>query len=37
MKTTLCTGIGIAGAVLASFFGGWDAALSTLLIFMAVD
>ena len=37
MKNTLCTVIGLAGSWLASLFGGWDAALSTLLIFMAAD
>ncbi len=28
---------GIVGSVIASFFGGWDAALATLLIFMGID
>ena len=37
MKNMLCTVIGLAGSWLASLFGGWDAALSTLLIFMATD
>ena len=37
MKNMLCTVIGLAGSWLASLFGGWDAALSTLLIFMAAD
>lgn len=37
MKNMLCTAIGLVGSWLASLFGGWDAALSTLLIFMAVD
>lgn len=37
MKNILCTVIGLAGSWLASLFGGWDAALSTLLIFMAAD
>lgn len=37
MKNILCTVIGLAGSWLASLFGGWDTALSTLLIFMAVD
>ena len=29
--------IGIIGALVASLFGGWDTALVTLLIFMAID
>lgn len=37
MKTGICTAIGIAGSTIASFFGGWDAALTTLLIFMGID
>lgn len=37
MKNMLCTVVGIAGSWLASLFGGWDAALSTLLIFMGID
>lgn len=37
MKEKLCTVIGIAGSFIASLFGGWDAALVTLLIFMAID
>lgn len=37
MKEGLCTGIGIAGGFIASLFGGWDAALVTLLIFMLID
>ena len=37
MKNMLCTVVGLVGSWLASLFGGWDTALSTLLIFMAVD
>lgn len=37
MKEGICTGIGIVGGFIASLFGGWDAALITLIIFMAVD
>ena len=37
MKTSICTGIGIVGGFIASQFGGWDAALTTLIIFMCVD
>lgn len=28
---------GLIGSAFASFFGGWDSALTTLLIFMAID
>ena len=27
MKEGICTGIGVVGGVIASLFGGWDAAL----------
>lgn len=37
MKNAICTGIGVFGSLVASFFGGWTASLSTLLIFMAID
>ncbi len=37
MKTTILTMIGIIGGFFTSLFGGWDAALITLIIFMAVD
>jgi len=37
MKVEICTGIGAAGAAVASFFGGWNAGLSTLIFFMVVD
>ena len=37
IKEMICTGIGAVGGAIASAFGGWDAALVTLLIFMAVD
>ena len=37
MKNGICTAIGIVGSTIASFFGGFDAALITLLIFMGVD
>lgn len=37
MKDTICTSIGIIGGVIASLFGGWDTALQTLVIFMAID
>lgn len=37
MKNGICTAVGMFGSLVASFFGGWDASLSTLLIFMAID
>lgn len=37
MKTGILSMIGAIGGVIASAFGGWDAALSTLLIFMGID
>lgn len=37
MKEGICTAIGLAGSFIAALFGGWDAALVTLVIFMAVD
>ena len=37
LKTGICTIIGTAGSVVAALFGGWDAALQTLLIFMGID
>lgn len=37
MKETICTIAGIAGSFIAGMFGGWDASLATLLIFMGAD
>lgn len=37
MKQTICTVLGLIGSTIASFFGGWDAGLATLLIFMGID
>lgn len=37
MKNAICTAIGTVGSVVAGYFGGWDAALTTLIIFMGVD
>lgn len=37
LKTGICTSIGALGSVVAALFGGWDAALQTLLIFMGID
>lgn len=37
LKTGILTGIGVVGGFIASLFGGWDAALTTLIIFMGID
>ena len=36
-KETICTAAGIVGAAIASLFGGWNAAMTTLLTLMAID
>lgn len=37
MKESVCSIVGVIGSVIAGAFGGWDAALATLLIFMGID
>ena len=37
MKTSICAAIGAVGGYIAALFGGWDAAIMTLVICMAVD
>lgn len=37
MKYAICTTAGAIGGVIASLFGGWDAGLATLVMFMAID
>lgn len=37
MKEGICTSIGLIGSFIASLFGGWDAALVTLISFMGID
>ena len=37
MKELLCLTVGAAGSAIAGLFGGWDASLLTLIIFMAID
>ncbi len=37
MKVKILTFIGVMGSWIASLFGGWDAALVTLSIFMGID
>ena len=37
MKETICTGLGIFGSAVAAAFGGWDAAMTALIICISVD
>lgn len=37
MKENICTILGLAGGFIATLLGGWDSALATLIIFMAID
>lgn len=37
MKNEICTVVGVLGGAIAALFGGWDASLQTLVIFMAID
>lgn len=37
MKNMICTILGVIGSAITALFGGWDAGLTTLIIFMAVD
>ena len=37
MKETICTVLGLVFGYVSSLFGGWDAAISTLVCFMAMD
>lgn len=37
MKQGLCAILGVIGSAIASAFGGWDAAIVTLFIFMGMD
>lgn len=37
MKETICAAAGTIGGVIAHAFGGWSAAMTTLLIFMVLD
>lgn len=37
MKQSIFTIIGIIGGTITSYFGGWDDAVITLIIFMAID
>lgn len=37
IKNIICSLVGMIGAFIANAFGGWNAALSTLCIFMVID
>ena len=37
MKNGILAFLAVAGAFISNLFGGWDAALTTLIIFMAID
>jgi phage-related holin len=37
MKQVICSTLGVIGSAVATLFGGWDAGLTTLLIFMGLD
>lgn len=37
MKETLCAAFGAVGAGIAWLFGGWDASMITLIVFMTID
>ena len=37
MKETFCTAFGMIGAALAAAFGGWDAAMTALIVCISVD
>ena len=37
MKHEIMVGVGTVGSIVASFFGGWTASMSTLLLFMLFD
>lgn len=37
IKNIICSMLGAIGAAISNIFGGWDAALTTFVIFMAMD
>lgn len=37
MRETICTVLGVVGGALAAAFGGWNAALTTLVFFLSLD
>ena len=36
MKDTICVAVGLVGGFFTAIFGGWDSALVTLVVFMAI-
>ena len=37
MKDSICVAVGLVGGFFTAIFGGWDSALVTLVVFMAID
>lgn len=37
MYKSICAGVGLIGSFITTLFGGWDAGLITLIIFMSID
>ena len=37
LKDGICLALGTVGAFVSAFFGGWDAAMTTLMIFLIID
>ena len=37
MKQTICSVLGVIGSAIASFFGGWDQGLQTILNYIRID
>ena len=37
LKPLLCAWLGVLGGMISSWFGGWNSAMTTLLVFMAID
>lgn len=37
VKNLICTALGVVGAFISNLFGGWDVALTTLVMLMAFD
>lgn len=37
MRISICAAAGVAGSIVATFFGGWSDGLTTLVIFMCID
>lgn len=37
VKNIICMALGVVGSIISNLFGGWNAALTTLVIFMGLD